>query len=111
MNKVLIFIAFSLLFCSCKEDSSLTVSNELENVVLQNVQWDNRFIATELLPGQSADIVLSPYTTDLPKAAVIHFEMKANNRRVGLRTVQEFEVKEEEDVRVEIDSALQVTVN
>jgi len=111
MNKVLLFLVFVLFFCSCKEDSYLTISNELENVVLQNIQWDNRFIATELLPGQSADIVLSPYTTDLPKAAVIHFEMKANNRRVGLRTVREFEVKEEEDVRIAIDSTLQVTVN
>ncbi|MEM9888139.1 MAG: hypothetical protein AAF849_19760 [Bacteroidota bacterium] len=110
MRKVLFVLACSLLFCACKEDSSLTVSNELENVVLQNVRWDDQFVATELLPGQSGELVLSPYTTDLPKAAVIQFEMIAANRRIGLRTVEVFEVEEQQDVRVEIDSALQVTV-
>jgi len=110
MNKIIVFLAFSTFFCSCKEDSSLTISNELENVILQNIQWDDRFISAQLLPGQSAEIILSPYTTDLPKTGIIHFEMKAANRIVGLRTVDEFEVGEEEDVRIEVDSTLQVTV-
>ena len=110
MQKLILSLILCLLFCACKEDSSLTISNELENVVLRNVQWEKQIISTELLPGQSAELVLSPYVFDLPKASIIQFEMQAANRRVGLRTVEEFEVGEEEDVRVTIDSALQVTV-
>ncbi|MEM8523675.1 MAG: hypothetical protein AAGG68_03475 [Bacteroidota bacterium] len=112
MPKIFIPLLLSIVFLfSCKkEDSSLTIVNELDNIILQNVEWDNRFVAIELLPKQSAELKISPRVTDLPKADFIRFEMKSANRRIGLRTAVRFEVKEEQDVRVVIDSALQVTV-
>ena len=104
-------LIISFLFFACKEDSSLSVSNELDNVLLQNIYWGEFLVSTDLISGQEAEIELDPLVYDLPKSAYLRFEMKVANRRIGLRTVKEIEIKKDENILIEIYDSMEVTVN
>jgi hypothetical protein len=109
------YILASALVCllfSCQEPAEITVQNRLPNGKLLNVRWGDLLLATELLPGQTSvneEIYSNNNLVDLPDVNAVSFTLESNGSKIFLETVETFALDVEEQQRIIIDTATQVT--
>lgn len=95
---------------SCERSAQIQVQNNISQVVIEDVQWGDVYLAGQLLPGESSDrrTIRETSSTDLPASRRISFRMRANNQMVFLETEERFTLDEDDDLLVVLNDSTKV---
>ena len=110
--KQIIFIGCFTALIGCQDPSSIKVQNRLPRTIMRNVEWGGVPLSSHLISGEASTKTKifndGYYDLDLPESHPLKFYMEVNGDKVYLQTKESFELGEEEDLFIEINSATQV---
>ncbi len=113
MKKIIISviaIILSINLISCKKDeASITVTNKIGNIKIDNINWSGMFLGSGLLPGESTYVLtLTEDDIDFPKTSHLEFYMYKKNKRVFLKTRAKYTLKAGDKLEIIIDDTTKV---
>lgn len=99
--KLIILASLALLIQSCKEEAHIQLQNKITQVELLEVKWGDRYMAWELLPGESSErFKLMEPDTKFPASHKVSFKMTANNKTIYLETDEEYRLDDGDDLLI-----------
>jgi hypothetical protein len=110
MKHTLLFLPL-LLMASCFDEASIQVTNNVSNVMLENIQLGQIGVDSRLLPGESTpELVVSERTEDVtfPISAQLQFYMVKGERRVFLKTQATYTLNADDNLNIVIDNDTEV---
>lgn len=110
MKKILFLLLVSITFISCQDKTAtIQVKNMLPKAILENIYWGDKYIASQLGPGQSSQVIhISGYQMELPASKPVKFYLNLNGDKVYLETKKSYNVDLEEEVIILIMDTTQV---
>jgi hypothetical protein len=96
---------------SCRDRASIQVTNNLHNVVMSNVQFDQIGVGTWLLPGEStAKVTISNYSEGItfPVTARLQFYMVKGDNMIFLKTKNAYTLQVNDELHIEISDDTEV---
>lgn len=78
-----------MILTSCYEKGRIQVQNNISQVKIEDIKWGDKYIATELLPGETSN-ESSVDGDKLPSHNKLTFKMTANNKSIYLETEEIF---------------------
>ena len=100
---LLVFVLLAaLVSAACDRDrGEIRVTSEVTSVVLRNIRWGERHVATRLLPGEwSSWLVISENDETFEEEHHVTFYMEKDGAKVFLRTKEKFFVGKDSETEV-----------
>jgi len=109
MKKIILpFLFLAMTLSSCMEEATITIQNKVSNATLEDVSWDDYFISSTLLPGETKTRTISDDKGGFPKKSVVKFYMKRNGNKVYLETKSTFVLDTDDNLLIVIADTTQV---
>jgi hypothetical protein len=113
MKSCFIFLALSLcalLFAGCYKDATVSVTNNVHNVQLDNINFDQFGIGSRILPGESTpELTISESEgVRFPLSAPLQFYMIKGDRRVFLTTKEHYTLNADDRLVIVISDDTEV---
>ena len=102
--KNLFFLLLLFLFSACEEKAKIQVMNRVHNVRLDNVSFSGVHVGTYLLPGETAESIVTDKYEDIsfPVRAQLEFYMVKGDKKVYLKTKDYFTVDKDQTLKIEV---------
>lgn len=110
--KIIGILTFAAMVMGCHDPSSIKIKNNLSKAVIQNVEWGEVPVSSQILPGEtSAKIKIyhnNYYDVDLPEKHQIKFYINVNGDKVYLETKERYKLDTDENITIEINDSTEV---
>lgn len=106
---IIVIIALSISLFSCQKKGEIQISNNVHNVKLETVSFNDDVIAYDLYTGASSDVrEYNDFKNTFPRTSTVEFYMVSGGNRVFLITKDEFSVEIDKKTIVVIDDQTEV---
>ncbi|KAA6323681.1 hypothetical protein EZS27_013023 [termite gut metagenome] len=109
--RYIILSAFALLFVSCDKNASISVTNNVGNVSIENVSYGDISIGYKfLLPGETVSKIISDERdrVKFPMSAQLQFYMVSGENKVFLKSKEAYTLNADQHLKIIIDDHTEV---
>ncbi|KAA6335702.1 hypothetical protein EZS27_016095 [termite gut metagenome] len=109
--RYIILSVFALLFVSCDKSASISVTNNVGNVSIENVSYGDISIGYKfLLPGETVSEIISDGRdrVKFPMSAQLQFYMVSGENKVFLKSKEVYTLDADQHLKIIIDDNTEV---
>ena len=108
-NHALLTLSIGLMCAACYKPGDIQVQNNISRAVIEDVQWGDNFLASELLPGQASNKrTIEREEEKLPSTHTLTFKIRLNGKTVFLQTDESFLLDEDGDLLITLEDGTKV---
>jgi hypothetical protein len=110
--KLFLFILASFTLFSCEKDTAyISVTNNVHNVILENISYNDIYIGGYLLPGDSTgekELSEESKSVSFPMSYPVKFYMVKGDNKVLLLTKENFSLHKDDKLNIVINDETEV---